>query len=65
MKSEKRLMRIPVMMTTSKTDLAQTAKGFAAGATILLPKPFTTAHQQSTLRILLSTSLKAETVQTA
>lgn len=65
MKSEKRLMRIPVMMTTSNTDLAQTAKGFAAGATILLPKPFTTAQLQATLRILLSTRSKVETVQTA
>ena len=41
MRTEKRLMRIPVMMVTSEQDLKFTADSFAAGATVFLPKPFT------------------------
>ena len=54
MRTEKRLMRIPVMMITSEKDLKLLANSFAAGVTIFLPKPFTTEQFQSTLRLLLN-----------
>ena len=54
MRSEKRLMRIPVMMITSETDLKLMANSFAAGVTIFLPKPFTTEQFLSTFRLLLN-----------
>jgi CheY-like chemotaxis protein len=54
MRTEKRLMRIPVMMITSETDLKLMANSFAAGVTIFLPKPFTTEQFQSTFRLLLN-----------
>ena len=41
MRTEKRLMRIPVMMITSEQDLKLMTNSFAAGATVFLPKPFT------------------------
>ena len=54
MRTERRLMRIPVMMITSETDLKLMANSFAAGVTIFLPKPFTTEQFQSTFRLLLN-----------
>jgi CheY-like chemotaxis protein len=54
MRTEKRLMRIPVMMITSEKDLKLLANSFAAGVTIFLPKPFTTEQFQSTFRLLLN-----------
>src|ERR1051325_12238412 len=53
MRTEKRLMRIPVMMITSEKDLKLMANSFAAGVTIFLPKPFTTEQFQSSFRLLL------------
>ena len=53
MRTERRLMRIPVMMITAEQNIAQVAKGLAAGATILLPKPFTRQRLQQTLRMML------------
>jgi CheY-like chemotaxis protein len=54
MRTEKRLMRIPVLMITSELDLTFTAASFAAGATVFLPKPFTTAQFQTTFKILVN-----------
>ena len=54
MRTEKRLMRIPVMMVTSEQDLKFTAASFAAGATVFLPKPFTAAQFQITFKILVA-----------
>jgi CheY-like chemotaxis protein len=54
MRTEKRLLRIPVMMITSERDLKLMANSFAAGATLFLPKPFTPEQLQITLRMLLS-----------
>jgi CheY-like chemotaxis protein len=54
MRTEKRLMRIPVMMVTSEQDLKFTAASFAAGATVFLPKPFTAAQFQGTFKILVA-----------
>jgi two-component system, sensor histidine kinase ChiS len=56
MRTEKRLMRIPVIMMTSETALKLMKESFEAGATVFLPKPFTTMQLQSSLRLLLSKS---------
>jgi len=55
MRTEKRLMRIPVMLITAESDIKLLASGFAAGATILLPKPFTRRRLQQMLRMMLGT----------
>lgn len=54
MKAEKRLLRIPVMMITSEKDLKLMTELFAAGATAILPKPFSTLQLQSMLQMLIS-----------
>ncbi len=56
MRTEKRLMRIPAMMITSEQDYKLMANSFEAGATVFLPKPFTTAQLQTMLGMLLSKS---------
>jgi len=56
MRTEKRLMRIPVMLITSERNLNVMADSFAAGATVFLQKPFRTELLQTTLRMLLSTA---------
>jgi DNA-binding response OmpR family regulator len=53
MKSERRLMSIPVMMISAEQDLKLMASSFAAGATAFLPKPFTPDQLQSAIRMLL------------
>jgi CheY-like chemotaxis protein len=53
MNTEKRLLRIPVMMITSEQDLRLMANSFAAGVTLFLPKPFTPEQFQTTLRLLV------------
>src|SRR5438270_10333680 len=53
MKTEKRLMRIPVMLMTSERDFKLMANSFAAGAALFLPKPFTSAQLRLTLHMLL------------
>jgi CheY-like chemotaxis protein len=59
MRTERRLIRIPVMMITSERDLKVMTNSFAAGATFFLPKPFTTEQLQTTLGMLLSMSAAA------
>jgi CheY-like chemotaxis protein len=53
MRTEKRLMRIPVLMITSERDLQVMVNSIAAGATLFLPKPFTSEQLQTTLGMLL------------
>ena len=53
MKTEKRLMKIPVMMMTAEQDPKLSRDSFAAGAVVFLPKPFTTAQLQTMLRMLV------------
>ena len=53
MGSERRLMRIPVMMISAEQDIKLMASSFAAGATAFLPKPFTPEQLQSAIRMLL------------
>lgn|SRR5256885_7704357 len=54
MKTEKRLMRIPVMMMTAEQNPKLSSDSFAAGAVVFLPKPFTTAQLQIMLRMLIA-----------
>jgi len=54
MKTEKRLMRIPVMMMTAEQDPKLSSDSFAAGAVVFLPKPFTTAQLQIMLQMLIA-----------
>ena len=56
MSTEKRLMRIPVLMITSEQDLGLMATSFAAGVTMFLSKPFSTDQFQSTFNLLLRTN---------
>ncbi len=44
MKTEKRFMKIPIMMMTAEQDPKLPSDSFAAGAVVFLPKPFTTAQ---------------------
>jgi CheY-like chemotaxis protein len=53
MRSERRLMRIPIMMITAAQDIKLMASSFTAGATAFLPKPFTPEQLQSAIRMLL------------
>ena len=54
MKTEKRLMKIPVLMMTAEQNPKLSSDSFAAGATVFLPKPFTTSQLQVMLRMLIS-----------
>src|SRR5258708_2077667 len=54
MKTEKRLMKIPVMMMTAEQHPKLSSDSFAAGAVVFLPKPFTTAQLQIMLRMLIN-----------
>lgn len=53
MKTEKRLMSIPVMMMTAEQDPKLSSDSFSAGAVVFLPKPFTTAQLNIMLQMLV------------
>ena len=53
MKTEKKLMNIPVMMMTAEQDPKLSSDSFAAGAVVFLPKPFTTAQLHIMLQMLI------------
>ncbi|HLA11326.1 MAG TPA: response regulator [Pyrinomonadaceae bacterium] len=53
MKTDKRLMSIPVMMMTAEQDPKLSSDSFSAGAVVFLPKPFTTAQLQIMLQMLI------------
>ena len=59
MRTEKRLMWIPVMMMTAEQNPKLSSDSFAAGAVVFLPKPFTTAQLQIMLRMLISKASSA------
>lgn len=61
MRTEKRFMRIPVMMITSEQDFQLAGKTFAAGATLFLQKPFSHAQLKSMLHMLVSQSFDIDT----
>lgn len=54
MRTEKRFIRIPVMMMTAEQDPKLSSDSFAAGAVVFLPKPFTTVQLQTMLRMLVA-----------
>lgn len=56
MRTEKRFMKIPVMMMTAEQDPKLSSDSFAAGAVVFLPKPFTTSQVQTMLRMLVAKS---------
>src|SRR5436853_5647230 len=60
MKTEKRLMRIPVVLVSGGGDMKTVAEGFAAGAIALLQKPFTATQLHRTLRLALNQTGRAE-----
>jgi CheY-like chemotaxis protein len=53
MKTEKRMMKIPMMMMTAEQDPKLSSDSFAAGPGVFLPKPFTTAQLQTMLQMLI------------
>ncbi len=59
MKTEKRFMKIPIMMMTAEQDPKLPSDSFAAGAVVFLPKPFTTAQLQTMLRMLVAKARQA------
>ncbi|HEX8116381.1 MAG TPA: response regulator [Pyrinomonadaceae bacterium] len=56
MKTERKLMKIPVMMMTAEQNPKLSSDSFAAGAVVFLPKPFTTSQLQIMLRMLINKS---------
>lgn len=54
MQTEKRLMRIPVLIMTSEQSAAIQSESLSAGATIFLPKPFTRVTLRTMFRALIS-----------
>lgn len=58
MQSEKRLMKIPVIMMTAEQNPRLSSESFAAGAVAFLPKPFTTSQLQTMLRMFVQKKTK-------
>jgi DNA-binding response OmpR family regulator len=58
MRSENRLMRIPILMLAADTDFRLMTKGFGAGVSVFLSKPFSARGLQSTLRFLVRANSK-------
>src|SRR6059058_5894209 len=63
MRTEKRLMRIPVLLITAEQDIKLLADSLSAGATAFLPKPFTPDRLRAALSMLLAT--KTPTIRAA
>lgn len=59
MQSEKRLLKIPIMMMTAEQNPKLSSDSFAAGAVVFLPKPFTTSQLQVMLRMLIAKARSA------
>lgn len=53
MQSERRLMKIPVIMMTAEQNPRLSSESFTAGAVAFLPKPFTTSQLQTMLRMFV------------
>lgn len=56
MQTERRLRRIPVMIMTAERDLTLCSEFFAAGAALVIQKPFTPAQMRTVLRLLVGKS---------
>ena len=53
MKTEKRLMKIPVMLMTAEQNPQYSADSLAAGAVVYLPKPFSSSQLKMLLQVLM------------
>lgn len=53
MQSEKRLMKIPVIVMTAEQNPRLSSDSFAAGAVAFLPKPFTASQLQIMLQMFI------------
>lgn len=53
MQSEKRLMKIPVIIMTAEQNPRLSSDSFSAGAVAFLPKPFTTTQLQTMIRMFV------------
>lgn len=53
MKTEKRLMHIPIIMMSSQRNPTLSADAFSAGAQVFLSKPFTTSQLLAMLHMLI------------
>ncbi len=60
MQSEKRLMKIPVIMMTAEQNPRLSSESFSAGAVAFLPKPFTSSQLQVMLRMFAKVGSKNE-----
>jgi len=58
MQSEKRLMKIPVIIMTAEQNSRLSSDSFASGAVAFLPKPFTTSQLQTMLRMFVQSQSK-------
>ena len=59
MKTEKRLMRIPVLVVSAERGLKVMSDSFTAGATMFLSKPFDCQQLYRTLRLVLASRIYA------
>ena len=64
MQTERRLRRIPVMMMTAERDLTLCSEFFAAGAALVIQKPFTPAQMQTVLRLLVGKAASSRSKRT-
>ena len=53
MQSEKRLMKIPVIIMTAEQNPRLSSDSFSSGAVAFLPKPFTTSQLQTMIRMFV------------
>ncbi|MGC2236534.1 MAG: response regulator [Pyrinomonadaceae bacterium] len=58
MQSEKRLMKIPVIIMTAEQNPRLSGESFSSGAVAFLPKPFTTSQLQTMLRMFVQSKSK-------
>ena len=65
MKTEKRLIRIPVIIVSGDGGINNVADTFAAGALAFLAKPFAATQLQRVLRLALSTQAPREELSAA
>jgi DNA-binding response OmpR family regulator len=63
MQTEKRLVRIPVLIMTSQQSAAIQSESFSAGATIFMPKPFTRVTLRTMFRALVSRTVSKTKLQ--
>jgi len=53
MQSERRLMKVPVIIMTTELSSRLSSDSFSAGAVAFLPKPFTDAQLKTTLHMFV------------